>query len=112
MDVDIAVAISRDGQVAAILGSRDDYDDDTTWYGNEQYIGAMTIITKTGSSSNGSWSVVGKGTRAENIGVFAAQNAVLADHSTFLKNLTDRIANLTESRERFSRKMVAFDLSM
>jgi hypothetical protein len=67
-DVNVAVAVSLDGQVAAILGSRDDYDDDTTSYGDEQYIGAMTIIAKAGGT-NGSWSVVGKGTKAENIGV-------------------------------------------
>jgi hypothetical protein len=41
-----------------------------------------------------------------------AHFAVLADQTTFLNNLVDRIAGWSDIREQLSRETVAFDLNM
>ena len=66
--VGIAVAVSDDGQVAAVVASREDIDDDVVWLGDVEYVGAMTVITKDESGGE-KWRVIGQGTKAENIGV-------------------------------------------
>jgi len=68
-EVGIAVAVSDDGQCAAIVASKMDIDDDTYW-GDVQYIGAMTIVTKTvNEDTTDTWTVLGEGTKADGIGV-------------------------------------------
>ena len=64
--VGIAVAVSDDGQVATIVASREDVDDTVAWFDDVDYVGAMTVIAK---NPNGTWGIVGKGTKAENVGV-------------------------------------------
>eukprot|EP00978_Attheya_sp_CCMP212_P005402 scaffold12086_cov49-Attheya_sp.AAC.2 len=69
-DVNIAVAVSDDGQCAAIVASKMDIDDDNYWVGDIQYIGAMTIVTKTvNEDTTDTWTVLGEGTKADGIGV-------------------------------------------
>ena len=63
--VTVVVDVAKDGQVAAALASRLDMDDNVFWM--DDYVGAMTIISK--DKSDGKWKVVGEGTRSENLGV-------------------------------------------
>lgn len=66
-DTETAVAVSDNGQVVAMIETMADIDDDADWT-DQQYIGSMTLITNQGSS-DGSWRIIGKGTKAENIGI-------------------------------------------
>ena len=66
-DTALAVAVSDNGQVAAMIETKEDVDDDADWE-LPKYIGSMTLITNQGTS-DGSWRVIGKGTHAENIGI-------------------------------------------
>ena len=65
LSVSIAVDVSKDGQVAAVVASREDEDDNVFWDGD--YVGAMTIVSK--GQHDGKWFVVGEGTKSENLGV-------------------------------------------
>jgi len=61
--VNLRASVSDNGEVAAIVASRYDYDDDAS--GEYEYVGAMTIVTK----DQKTWKVVGEGTKAEGLGV-------------------------------------------
>jgi hypothetical protein len=63
--VGVNVAVAQDGGVAAIVVSKYDVDDDEFW-SDESIIGALTILNKGGDAS---WSVLGKGTESEGMGV-------------------------------------------
>ena len=63
--VGVDVAVAQDGGVAAVVVSKYDVDDDEFW-SDESIIGALTIVNKGDDSS---WSVLGKGTESEGMGV-------------------------------------------
>lgn len=64
-EVSLAVDVSKDGQVVAVLASKIDGDDNTFW--TYDSIGALAIISK--DELDGKWKVVGKGSKSENLGV-------------------------------------------
>lgn len=63
--VGVNVAVAQDGGVAAVVVSKYDVDDDEFW-SDEAVIGALTILNK---GSDSSWSILGKGTESEGMGV-------------------------------------------
>ena len=65
LEVSIAMDVSKDGQVVAVLASKVDEDDNVFWTDNS--IGALAIISK--DEHDGKWRVVGEGSKSENLGV-------------------------------------------
>eukprot|EP00581_Thalassiosira_minuscula_P015866 CAMPEP_0183715798 /NCGR_PEP_ID=MMETSP0737-20130205/9897_1 /TAXON_ID=385413 /ORGANISM="Thalassiosira miniscula, Strain CCMP1093" /LENGTH=1093 /DNA_ID=CAMNT_0025944953 /DNA_START=135 /DNA_END=3416 /DNA_ORIENTATION=- len=72
-EVGLSVSVSDDGSTAAFVASKIDEDDADWWVGyeygeiGEDVVGALTVLTKYDGEE--SWSVVGKGTEAEGLGV-------------------------------------------
>ncbi|KAL7535619.1 hypothetical protein ACHAXR_007939, partial [Thalassiosira sp. AJA248-18] len=80
--VDLSVAVSDMGNVAAFVASKVDVDDDNWWdmydysYGDD-IVGALTVVTK--YEGDEVWSVVGKGTEAESLGVSGSKVSLSGD---------------------------------
>ena len=74
--VDLSVSVSDQGNVGAFVASKVDVDDANWWelyeysYGDD-IVGALTVVSKYEGDEN--WSVVGKGTEAESLGVSGSQ---------------------------------------
>eukprot|EP00545_Synedropsis_sp_CCMP1620_P013230 CAMPEP_0119010194 /NCGR_PEP_ID=MMETSP1176-20130426/4853_1 /TAXON_ID=265551 /ORGANISM="Synedropsis recta cf, Strain CCMP1620" /LENGTH=1086 /DNA_ID=CAMNT_0006962821 /DNA_START=71 /DNA_END=3331 /DNA_ORIENTATION=+ len=76
--VDIQVAVSNDGAVAAIVESKYDLDDNAIW--EYDSVGALTILSK---NNHGKWKVLGGGTNGgkEEIGVPGSHVTLSGDGS-------------------------------
>ena len=75
--VSLSVSVSDQGNVAAYVASKLDVDDVNWWEGDfggdwdEDVIGSLTVLTQ--YEDDEVWSVIGKGTDAENLGVAGSQ---------------------------------------
>ena len=82
-EVDLSVAVSDTGNVAAFVASKVDVDDADWWdlyeYGDygDDVVGTLTVVTK--YEGDQVWSVVGKGTEAESLGVSGSQISLSGD---------------------------------
>ena len=81
--VDLSVSVSDQGNVAAFVASKLDVDDVNWWevgfdYGDD-IIGALSVLTK--YEEDAGWSVIGKGTEAENLGVSGSKVYLSGDGS-------------------------------
>lgn len=81
--VDLSVAVSDTGNAAAFVASKIDEDDADWWFEYElgdydyEIVGALTVVTK--YDGDEAWSVVGKGTEAENLGVSGRRVSLSGD---------------------------------